>query len=621
MQHSTNTSSIQHSKIQETISLDREPYPFVAKCKSQWFDTLYAMEAERAAPPDMIKTLRSYIDQGITFTFKAGPPPPRHLLNTTAVMRNLPFVRSRLSELIALGAIQKVPTGVDCPYIQPLHVILRHKVLPDGRRQDHKPRLVLDLSRNFNDYSPDEFLVYESLQSACRLLSPDCFMAKIDLADCYFAFEINKQFYQYFVFELDGVRYRFVRLIMGLKTAPALVTNLLSVVSFKLTKAGIRHARYLDDFLFTAILKELLHTQFQEACQIFLSFGLTLNLGKLVWPTQILEFLGIIIDSVRGVFMISQERRAELTALVQGCIGRHTMKVVEVMSLAGKLSFVAQILYASRPFLRALFDLLQSAGPKHFYVTLTSQLKSDLRLWLECVDSWNGRREWYPRFAFGISSDASRGGFSFALHTLQATFPRSFADLAPPSTACVGFFSQSDLIAIQNPSLSISFPELFSLYAALSWGGPTFSNCSIFYVTDNEANVGIINKFATASPVVAPLVRAIAILCTIFNIYLRAVHVSGELLKSSCDFWSRPELHKFQPKNFVGLSSSPHLPYDSKVCETFWWYSDQARARASTWPQVSALSAIFSTWLTPHPPKLATQHTTKSSTHSARAML
>ena len=139
------------------------------------------MEAERAAPPDMIKSLRSYIDQGIKFTFKAGPPPPRHLLNTTAVNKHLPFVRSHPLELIALGATQAVPTGFDCPYdIQLLYIIWKHNVLPDGRLQHSNPRLVLDQSRNLDNFSPDEFLVYESLQSACQLLRPDCCMAKND---------------------------------------------------------------------------------------------------------------------------------------------------------------------------------------------------------------------------------------------------------------------------------------------------------------------------------------------------------------------------------------------------------------------------------------------------------
>ncbi len=50
-----------------------------------------------------------------------------------------------------------------------------------------RPHLVLNLSRNFIEYSPDDVLVYESLQSACQLLSPDCFMAKIDLVDGQFA--------------------------------------------------------------------------------------------------------------------------------------------------------------------------------------------------------------------------------------------------------------------------------------------------------------------------------------------------------------------------------------------------------------------------------------------------
>jgi hypothetical protein len=136
----------------------------VAKCKDQLFDTLKAMEAERAAPPEMLKTLCSYTtDQGIKFTFKAGPP-PRHLFNRGN--KTFTFVRTRLHKHIALGAVQFRPTGVDCPYMQPLYVIINENIRPDGSHKITKPHLVLDLSRNFIDYSPDEFLVYESLQAA-----------------------------------------------------------------------------------------------------------------------------------------------------------------------------------------------------------------------------------------------------------------------------------------------------------------------------------------------------------------------------------------------------------------------------------------------------------------------
>jgi hypothetical protein len=268
--------------------IDQPSFSFVPECIPHWLSVLDDMSREHAAPPAMLSTLRAQITEGVSFVFPDGPPPPRHLRNNSSVLDHAPAVRTRISDLLKMGSVVVLPAGVSCPFLQPLHVVV-HPL--------KKARPCLDLSQNFNEYVADEALSYESLQSSTRILCENIFMCKSDLSDCFLAFPIHLDFQKYFCFEFDGVIYRFTSLCFGLKSAPAIVTNLLSVISFALHKENILHIRYLDDFLFSHVCRHLLTSQLRRACEIFLSFGLTINLKKLVLPCQLIEFLGILVCS------------------------------------------------------------------------------------------------------------------------------------------------------------------------------------------------------------------------------------------------------------------------------------------------------------------------------------
>ena len=206
---------------------------------------------------------------------------------------------------------------------------------------------------------------------------------------------------------------------------------------------------------------------------------------------------------------------------------------------------------------------------------------------MHCILSWR-----HPRFPF-----------------------RTWLPLWPPVWACFSGRLSGD------PTTPVDYfmARIVRTVRRIGLGWPYFSGTAIFYVTDNEANCSVVNKLTSASTTLMPLVRPLALLCTTYNIYLRAAHVPG-VLNVYCDFLSRPEKHCFSPSHCQSTLDSPFLPTSSSSCSTFYWYSDQVRTKARTLVPASSPCAQFYHWLTPPPPTNDTQLINVSSSSSAPPM-
>jgi len=572
------------------------------------------MQAASAVTSHDAMLLRTYITDGVSWPFPNGPPPPRHYTNTWTVNANAGLVAARIAEMEEIDALERLPDGTIVDYVQPLHAIIK-----TGKTL----RTVLDASRNLNDFMADEPLKYETVEDAIRKMYPGAWLAKLDLKDCFLSWKVSAEFARYLTFKFQDTLYRFSKMVFGLKNAPAACTLLLSVVSFAFSEAGITHVRYLDDFLIIGNSFEQTQAHLSSAINIFNSFGLIISPNKTEGPVQRLTFLGIVIDTINTTLECTKERRDEVVALAQSFLKRHTVQVRELESLAGKFSFAATCFPHARPFMRSMFDLIRSSGPQHYYVTLTAALKLDLQFWITHIDAWNGTRQWHPKFNIGLSSDSCREGFGFSVHRLKSATFVSWEELPPPSSAVVGRFSLDDLLAIQSEHIAVQWPELYSLYAALASAGPLWRDGCLLYFSDNQTNVAAINRMATASPVILPLLRAIALLCITFNIQVAALHVAG--VKNDFNDWlSRPARHRYSFSvtewDPVSIFLPPPLS-DESDCPLFVMSSNHARTNAISWPAAKQVSNQFCHWLVPSVPTRVMTTSTKSSLRGVRSMV
>ena len=322
--------------------------------------------------------------------------------------------------------------------MQPLHAILK-----TGK----KARICVDLSRNLNDFLEDEYFSYSSVQSAVRLAQQavaatpgkGCYFVKLDISACFLSFPLHPEDLKYYVCKVGGDYLQFLRMVFGLKSAPRTASLLLDVVSAAMEDAGIAHERYLDDFWLVATSKDRAWACAHKAAMLLSRFGLALSPAKVEGPEQVLEYLGIVIDSVQESLSISEARQVELMELLGVFSEKRWTSLRALQSLIGKLSFAAAVLPGARPFMRRMIDCTRLARRR---VYLGAAFKSDVVYWQKYLSSWNGRAAWRvdtsEPFVFG--SDASCDGFAYGLEACPAerlSALRGFAS-SHASRACAG---------------------------------------------------------------------------------------------------------------------------------------------------------------------------------------
>ncbi|KAM9324594.1 uncharacterized protein PAF06_000661 [Gastrophryne carolinensis] len=122
---------------------------------------------------------------------------------------------------------------------------------------------------------------------------------------------------------------------------------------------------YLDDFLCvgpggTRVCHLLLSTMLN----VFGAFGVPVAHDKTEGPATVIKFLGIEIDTVRGVCRLPRDKIEDLVGGLEGALGVKKVTLVQLQSVLGKLNFACRVLPMGRVFTRRLS--LATAGWERF---------------------------------------------------------------------------------------------------------------------------------------------------------------------------------------------------------------------------------------------------------------
>jgi hypothetical protein len=529
--------------------------------RRHWLSTIALMRKEPNANLAELAEIESHITEGITLPFLTEPTTTSYT-NTPTVNQHEAAVRVRLQEYMQFGAVIELLSTSDLSdlRVQPLHVIIK-----EGK----KPRLVIDLSRNLNDHLRYDYFTYSTVDDAVESSHAGCWYGKLDLSNCFLSFPLHPAVRRYFCFRFDGRLYQFTHMPFGLSTAPRVCTQLLSVVNYALTKAGIHDVRYLDDFFLIGSSQAETAAQLTAAQSIITRFGLIVNHDKTEGPSQSLSFLGVQLDSVSQTVSCTPARVTELTTLLHSLRRQRVITRQLAESLIGKLSFAAKVLPGARPFMRRMLDTIRACKSKRRSapIHIDPGFREDVRFWLQHFSSWNGRQQWRSSRAspFVFASDASLNGFGFYIESAPA---HSTVDsTAWPQHLRVGStFSGTyspEHAHLHYSHTQIAWCELLAVVACAATYAPLLTGQSLLFYVDNSADVHIINRQATRSTILAPLLRQLYGIALQHNVSIRAQHRPG-VDNTLADFLSRPKLHQqrhiakwkvFRPSHTASLSA------------------------------------------------------------------
>ena len=206
-------------------------------------------------------------------------------------------------------------------------------------KKDGSHRVIFNLKK-LNESVTYHHFKMDTLETAIRLMRPGCYMTSIDLKDAYYSIPIAEEHQKYLKFIWRNQLYAFTSLPMGLTSSPRIFTKVLKpVFSYLRSQFGHTCLGYIDDSFYL----EDSYTECEEATlraiQLFVSLGFKIHPEKsVIIPTQILEFLGFILNSILMSVTLTNKKAVKMLQFCQKfSLPNKRFTIREVASFLGTL--------------------------------------------------------------------------------------------------------------------------------------------------------------------------------------------------------------------------------------------------------------------------------------------
>ena len=507
--------------------------------------------------------------------FKLGmtrrPDPRGPCLNSREVRQNPEIAQELVDKEIAVGHILG-PFDTEAP---PLPNLVYSPINIVPKPGTNKYRLVHDLSyprsgnQSINSCIPEEnssvqYSYIEDVIDMAIQLGPGIWGGRIDILHAFRNARMHPSEIPYLAFSLKGKTFLNVALAFGAASSCAIferISHCLEwIVSNETNCKWISH--FLDNFPLLHKSREGLKNFMNEFYRIMSEIGMPVAIEKTLGPTQVLEYLGLLLDFINQTIGIPEKKRIKSLHMVEYLIAAHkdrkNVTVKKLQQTAGTLNFIIQALPAGRPFIMCLYRLARKKNGER------DRPGNHRKITREVVDDMKMIWEWLQECA----------------HQQVKTVPflnrnpvfysdiELYSDAAGHPDLGVGIYFRGDWrqglwcetsIFKNNYRPNIALLELYAAVIAVEVWKEQLQGHSIILQTDNKATEAFINTMKADIPACSDLLRFVAKTCLHFQIRLRAVWVQGEKNVHS-DRISRNQMEEFFQLTPVAPRVTPPLP-------------------------------------------------------------
>lgn len=394
--------------------------------------------------------------------------------------------------------------------ISPLGVIEK----PDGG-----VRLIHDCSRPegsaVNDLVADmPKQRFQTLEDAAKLVTPKCFMAKIDLKSAYRSVRISDRSQQF-----TGLKWTFPdgtdhilydrKLPFGAKLAPSIFHRLSQSVRRMMSRKGFTIIAYLDDFFLCETTQQRCLDALNTLLTLLCRLGFLISWGKVIGPTQKIVFLGVEIDSTTMELRLPHSKLQELKHQLITFTHRMRASKKQLQSLAGKLNWAAAVVHGGRVFLRRIINRITQLKQDWHKTRITGELLADITWWQQFMSTFNGKSIILDNLPItSVATDACTvgGGGIFESDWFYVNWEMDY----PKAT-----------------KFHINELESFAVYLAAKKWAPSWRNKRVVILCDNATTVASINKCSSRNYILMGFLRELFWISAFHNFHLKAIHVPG----------------------------------------------------------------------------------------------
>lgn len=502
---------------------------------------------------------------GCHLEFVDGTAPVQH-----KPPKPLPFNRTE-KEIIHLELATLIKKGVVEPAEHCIGEFISNIFI--RKKRDGTFRTIFNL-KQFNESIPYHHFKMETLQSAIKLMRPNCFMASVDLKDAYYTVPIAQEHRKFLKFMWENQLYQYTCLPNGLACAPRKFTKLLKPIFALLRKMGFLNTAYIDDSYLQGDTKEECGENIEKTVCILSKAGFLTHPVKSVFvPTQQLVFLGFVLDSMNMAVRLTAEKAQRAK---QMCIKLNKCDTCTIQTAAETVGTLVSSfpgvemgpLFYRRLEMAKAAALRDNFGNFNAIMELSNQVKEDLTWWInnvcltqKCIS--HGKPDLL------MWSDASNLGWGAKCETETAG----------------GRWSRLE------QEEHINCKELMAGLFAVKCFCAKRTNLHVRLYMDNTTAVAYVNAMGgTKSKKCNVIARQIWIWCMERQIWLSAAHIAGKanvdadyesrvfndrtewkldnmVFKDIAETWGTPKIDLFasrlnaQVKTFVSWKPDPDAAY------------------------------------------------------------
>lgn len=387
-------------------------------------------------------------------------------------------------------------------------------------KRDGGVRLIHDCSRpvnaSVNSYAGDmDKQRFQSVDSATKLVTPNAWMAKLDLKSAYRSVSISKHSQKVTGLKwiLEGTPCYFIdtKLPFGSKLAPNIFHRLTQAVKRIMSRKGFTNiVVYLDDFFICEPTMSQCAHALAVLVKLIRKLGFLINWNKVVDPTQTLTFLGVEICTKTMEKRLPMEKLLLLRQELANFASRTRVSKRQLQSLIGKLSWAAAVVYGGRVFLRRIINAMTSLTHKNHKLKLQANIMQDINWWLQFMSTFNGK------------------ALILTQLPVSAIYTDACSEGAGGHWGDLWFYCnwQTDMPKVTH--LHINEKEVIAVALAAARWAPLWSNHRVYIFSDNAVTVASINKGTSRNNTVMGFIRYLFWLSAKFNFHITARHIPGQ---------------------------------------------------------------------------------------------
>ena len=376
-----------------------------------------------------------------------------------------------------------------------------------------KFRLILNL-KNLNTYVEYLHFKMDNIKTVLANVTQGCYMTSLDLKHGYHSVKIDDEYQKYLKFQWNDHYYQYTCYPNGLAPCPRKFTKLLKVPLLHLRENGHIVIGYLDDFFMQGQREHKCFGTLFSTTAMLQRLGFTIHPGKShLTPSQIMPFLGFVINSVSMTVALTTEKKLKLVALIEAILNKNKVPIRELATIIGK--FVSSLpgslygpLYYRTLELEKNEALKRNRGNYESLTTISENAKNELLWWLNNIPTMSAPIQW-PPITSEMSTDAS-GKIGWGASVL-GTLPTG------------GAWAHEQL------HLHINVKEMLGILYGLRSFVEILKGQHVRVLCDNTTAVHVVNKMGTTrSPSCNAMAKEIWEFCRENDMFITCAFIPGK---------------------------------------------------------------------------------------------